>query len=449
MATTYLTRTLGTPTNNKRWTFSAWVKKSHVGSDINTLFGAGGSSTNFASIWVNYNNGQIQFQSQTSGGVTGGSVRLLNLLRDVAAWYHLVVSFDSANSTAADRVKIYINGIRGTNFDGTAYYPNLNIASFINSNIEHIIGKDSYRSAGYYDGSMANVEFVDGQAYDPSYFGSTNTATGIWTPSGATAISNYGTNGFKLKMDTTSPGADTSGKGNTFTASGSPTLLQGNPQNNWCTLNPLAYFFGTAHTFSNGNTTVASSSVSGSINPSSATLGITTGKWYWEGKLVTAPGSNYALIGIMAQAPAAAGGQNFLGGVGDQYGYAGWNGTVYNSAGSTGNTSGGATYGVGDILSIAVDADNNRLYYYKNGTIQNSGTGIVIPAAADTPFGAWIPAVGDWDTPSHVWSCNFGEGFFGTTAAGTNADGNGQGLFAYAVPSGYYAMNTKNLEAYG
>ena len=129
MATTYLSKTLGTPTDNKKWTFSAWVKKAHIGSDINTLFGAGGSSTNFASIWVNYNNGQIQFQSQTSGGVTGGSVRLLNLLRDVAAWYHLVVSFDSANSTAADRVKIYINGIRGTNFDGTPDYPNLNIAS--------------------------------------------------------------------------------------------------------------------------------------------------------------------------------------------------------------------------------------------------------------------------------------------------------------------------------
>ena len=89
------------------------------------------------------------------------------------------------------------------------------------------------------------------------------------------------------------------------------------------------------------------------------------------------------------------------------------------------------------------------LYYYKNGAIQNSGTGIVIPAAADTLFGAWFPAVGDWDTPSHVWSCNFGEGFFGTTAAGTEADDNGQGLFAYDVPAGYYAMNTKNLEAYG
>ena len=272
MATTYLSKTLGTPTDNKKWTFSAWVKKAHIGGDINTLFGAGGDSSNQGSIWVNYSNGMIQFHSQTSGGLTGGSVRLLSKLRDVAAWYHLVVSFDSANSTAADRVKIYINGIRGTNFDGTPDYPNLNIASFINSNIEHTIGKDSYRSAGYYDGSMANVEFVDGQAYDPTYFGSFNSATGIWTPSGATAISNYGTNGFKLAMDTTSPGADTSGKGNTFTASGSPTLLQGNPQNNWCTLNPVALT--TRQTLSNGNLTGTSSAWRSAIS----TMAFTTGK---------------------------------------------------------------------------------------------------------------------------------------------------------------------------
>ena len=179
-------------------------------------------------------------------------------------------------------------------------------------------------------------------------------------------------------------------------------------------------------------------------------MGITTGKWYWETKFVSlASGTAYALTGITAEAPTGSGGQNFLGGFGNSYGYGGWNGTVYNTAGSTGNTSGGATYTTGDILSMALDADNNRLYYYKNGAIQNSGTGIVIPAAADTIFGAWFPALGEWGSTSHVWSCNFGEGFFGTTAAGTQADDNGQGLFAYDVPAGYYALNTKNLEAYG
>ena len=191
------------------------------------------------------------------------------------------------------------------------------------------------------------------------------------------------------------------------------------------------------------------STVSGSNNPTPTTIGITKGKWYWETKFVSGPSPHYALTGIMAEAPAGTGGQNFLGGFGNSYGYGSWNGTVYNSAGSTGNTSGGATYTTGDILSMAYDADNNRLYYYKNGAIQNSGTGIVIPAAADTIFGAWFPALGEWGSTSHVWSCNFGEGFFGTTAAGTQADDNGQGLFAYDVPAGYYALNTKNLEAYG
>ena len=167
-----------------------------------------------------------------------------------------------------------------------------------------------------------------------------------------------------------------------------------------------------------------------------------------ETKFVSlASGTAYALTGIMAQAPAGSGGQNFLGGVNDQYAYAGWNGTVYNSAGSTGNTTGGATYTVGDILSMALDADNNRLYYYKNGAIQNSGTGIVIPAAADTEFGAWFPAVGDWGNTSHVWSCNFGSPPYAISSG--NTDGNGYGNMEYEIPSGYYVLNSKNLAEYG
>ena len=453
MATTYLSKTLGTPTDNKKWTFSAWVKKAHIGSDINTLFGAGGSSTNFASIWVNYNNGQIQFQSQTSGGVTGGSVRLLNLLRDVAAWYHLVVSFDSANSTAADRVKIYINGIRGTNFDGTPDYPNLNIASFINSNIEHTIGKDSYRSAGYYDGSMANVEFVDGQAYDPTYFGSFNSATGIWTPSGATAISNYGTNGFKLKMDTTSPGADTSGKGNTFTASGSPTLLQGNPQNNWCTLNPNDVLRTNGGiqvpTFSNGNTTMASSS--NVSRQTFGTIGVETGKFYWETKITVANSTGHR-VGVFF------GNNKYDGSNPYYYGanafYIHQNGQIYYNGSSTTYM---ASYTAGDIISVALDRTNGQIYLSKNGGASDStwanGSGannstFANAVSISTKLGVTMPSnttqpFFDIYGTGNTMSVNFGSPSFAISSG--NADGNGFGNFEYTVPTGYFSLNTKNL----
>ena len=449
MATTYLTRTPGSASNRQTWTWSAWIKRSDLTTGYQTLFSSDVDSNNMTRILF-WGTQQLTVSSKI-GGSFPIDYRLTRTFRDTSAWYHIVVAMDTTQATDTNRLKIYINGVLETAYEGSsASLPSLDEDTWINSTNPQIIGK-SQTYDGLYGGSMAMVQFVDGQQLTPAYFGSTDTASGIWTPQASSTISSYGTNGFKLKMDTATPGADTSGNTNTFTVgAGTPTLTQGSPSNVYATLNPLAVFFNSPqNTFSNANLTMNTSTVSGSINPTPATIGITTGKWYWETKFVSGPSPHYALTGIMAEAPSGSGGQNFLGGFGNSYGYGSWNGTVYNSAGSTGNTAGGATYTTGDILSMAYDADNNRLYYYKNGAIQNSGTGIVIPAAADTLFGAWFPAVGDWDTPSHVWSCNFGEGFFGTTAAGTQADDNGQGLFAYDVPAGYYALNTKNLEAYG
>ena len=449
MASTYLTRTPGSASNRQTWTWSAWIKRSDLTTGYQTLFSSDVDSNNMTRILF-WGTQQLTVSSKI-GGSFPIDYRLTRTFRDTSAWYHIVVAMDTTQATDTNRLKIYINGVLETAYEGSsASLPSLDEDTWINSTNPQIIGK-SQTYDGLYGGSMAMVQFVDGQQLTPAYFGSTDTASGIWTPQASSTISSYGTNGFKLKMDTATPGADTSGNTNTFTVgAGTPTLTQGSPSNVYATLNPLAVFFNSPqNTFSNANLTMNTSTVSGSINPTPATIGITTGKWYWETKFVSGPSPHYALTGIMAEAPSGSGGQNFLGGFGNSYGYGSWNGTVYNSAGSTGNTGGGATYTTGDILSMALDADNNRLYYYKNGAIQNSGTGIVIPAAADTLFGAWFPAVGDWDTPSHVWSCNFGEGFFGTTAAGTQADDNGQGLFAYDVPAGYYALNTKNLEAYG
>ena len=443
MASTYLRKAFSTTGDRQKFSLSMWFKRgSGLGVEQMLCECYSGSSAK-DEIWLQSND-TLNFVKTDGGGL---ATTTSAVFRDTSAWYHIVIAADSTQGSNADRIKIYKNGVQQTLAQQDTIPVNSNF-QFGNTGTELTFGVKNDLS-WYFNGSMANVEMVDGQQLTPAYFGSTDSNTGIWTPQASSTISSYGTNGFKLKMDTTSPGADTSGKSNTFTPSGTPTLLQGSPSNNWCTLNPLAVFFNSTNpTFSNGNLTA--NFPGSNQNPSLATMGITTGKWYWETKFVSlASGTAYALTGITAEAPTGSGGQNFLGGFGNSYGYGGWNGTVYNSAGSTGNTSGGATYTTGDILSMAYDADNNRLYYYKNGAIQNSGTGIVIPAAADTIFGAWFPALGEWGSTSHVWSCNFGEGFFGTTAAGTQADDNGQGLFAYDVPAGYYALNTKNLEAYG
>ena len=468
MASTYLSKTLGTPTDNKKWTFSAWIKKGHIGGDINTLFGAGGSSSNFGAIWANYNNGQIQFYSQTSGGSTGGSLRLSNRLRDMSAWYHLVLVFDSANVTASERLKFYINGVQetDTSVGGDLTYPTQDVTSFINSNIEHIIGKDSYRNDSYYDGSMANVEFVDGQAYGPAYFGSTDSNTGIWTPQASSTISNYGTNGFKLKMDTTSPGADTSGKGNTFTVgAGTPTLTQGSPSNNYACMNPLKTQSGYSLTMDNGNLRVRQGQA-GQNASIPCTMPVKKGKWYVEVQPVSGLSQSAVAFGIGQVGM----GSTFLNG--EVGGYPGSLGGVhYTNSGNIQwyasgdqSTSTGTTFTGGSVdkIGIALDCDNTKIYWYKNNVLVNSGGfdySVCTASFTDPLAGGNLSIVGEYvvfmmagthnSGDDVVVNWNFGDGFFATTAAGTASDANGQGLFAYAPPTGYYALNTKNLEAYG
>jgi len=434
MANTYLTKTLGTPTNNKRWTFSAWVKKAHTGGDINTLFGAGGDSSNIGLIWVNYSNGMIQFHSQTSGGLTGGSVRLLSKLRDVAAWYHIVVSFDSANSTAADRVKIYINGIRGTNFDGTPDYPNLNIASFINSNIAHTVGKDPHRSAGYYDGSASHIHFIDGTVYAASSFGSTDSTTGEWTINTGPNVT-YGNNGFAILKDGNTI-TDQSPNSNNFSlGSGAVTTIKDCPATNFATMNPL--FAGDANiTYSNGNlkTTAANASQKNAVS----TIAVSSGKWYCE--MVSRNGTNYPGYGIMDSQSVLQSSVSYLGSSSDSYCM--FQDGNYYTNGSASST--GTTWGVGSIMGVAIDLDSSTktIKFFKNGSQTHSAT-------IATPANAYVFAVSH-NTNGTITEINFGNGFFGTTAITTNsgngyAGAEGKSKFNYQPPSGYSALNTKGL----
>jgi hypothetical protein len=435
MASTYLTRTPGSASNRQTWTWSAWIKLGVLGTDRN-LFGAYAHSADNLKINIaDTDQVSIRFYNNTEY-----QLGLNRKFRDTSAWYHLVFAVDTTLASGGDRFKIYVNGVRETSF-AAANDPTQNLQMTINEATATQIGR--FNTGSYFDGSMANVEFVDGTALGPEYFGSTDSNTGIWTPQASSTISSYGTNGFKLKMDTTSPGADTSGNTNTFTASGTPTLTQGSPSNVYATLNPLARRFSSSpNTFSNGNTTSTFPAVNNSWNPVSATFGMTKGKWYWESKSISGTAT---YNGIMAQEPTSNTGDVWLGGIANQFGYSGGNGYVYVANSNQASLS---SYTNGDIVSVAYDADNNLIYFYKNGAIQNSGTGLAVPTPESTPLGAWFPAWSTWDQTTTVKSFNFGEGFFGTTAAGTQADDNGQGLFAYDVPAGYYALNTKNLEAY-
>ena len=462
MASTYLSRTQNaSPTSATKGTLSFWIKRSLLGV-----------SQYFMSVFQDSNNRvQAEFQAddtlriiQKNSASTTINIITNRVFRDPSAWYHVVLAFDTDQGTDSNRVKLYINGDQETSFS-TATYPGSGIDSFLTKGTAVSIG--AYNSSGdFTSGSFANMEMVDGQQLTPAYFGSTDSNTGIWTPQASSTISDYGVNGFKLKMDTTSPGADTSGKGNTFTPSGTPTLTQGSPSNVYATWNVLQsqYFWGAAETSfaTNGNTTLRSgNSQYGFI---SGTMGISKGKFYWETKIISETGGSQFVIGIASTMPRSV--SNHLGGNQYDYGIYSQNGNLYTSNASSSFT---ASYTTGDIISVAIDYDNAKLYFAKNGawatgsgawgsSTFNAATGaqtITTPppqpnATAGVGTGFYFPAWSYWDGSNYgVISSNFGEGFFGTTAAGTQADGNGQGLFAYAVPSGYYALNTKNLEAYG
>tara|TARA_R110002110_G_scaffold394567_1_gene608709 strand:- start:1056 stop:2363 length:1308 start_codon:yes stop_codon:yes gene_type:complete len=435
MATTQLNKTLGTPTNNYKWTISCWVKRAALGDQ--TIMSARVDGSNNARLYFNSSNqlSIVDYQSTNKMELITSSV-----YRDVGAFYNIVVSSD--NSLGSPVTKMYVNGVETTNGTSTQYSQNQ--ANLWNSAIAHYIGQNG-ASASYYNGLISYFAFVDGTAYDQSYFGETDSSSGIWKIKTAPSVT-YGNNGFLLKMDTSSPGSDTSGNNNTFTASGTPTLTQDNASNNFCTLTPLIRM---AITLNNGNTQVTDTD--SSWYGVGSTMGVSSGKWYWEYKLTRI--GNYAQDGVMGGLGGNGYNDIYNTYVGSKTAGVALNtgeGKIYSADSST--TWFGSANSQGQIIGVALDLDNNKIYYSQNGVFGNSSN-----PATDTngyALSATIIANKPLLPCSSINNCtidyNFGNGFFGTTAvASSNADAAGHGLMEYAVPTGFYTLNTKNLNTYG
>jgi hypothetical protein len=449
MASTRLTRTSsGTITNNKKFTISFWMKRSIISTGQETVFGSYPSGT--SNDYVYFPSGdQLGFFGSISGSQ---SVYLLTtrVFRDVSAWSHIVIAVDTTQSTESDRVKIYVNGVQETAFDQSSYpAQNVEFRLAKASNTQEI---GAINSGNYFDGLLTHFNFIDGTQYQASDFGESDSVSGIWKPKTSPNVT-YGSNGFFLKFENSAAmGTDSSGNSNTFTVSGSLTQNVDSPTNNFFTLNPLDAYY-TNSTFSNGNLTFASgSSYSGTL----ANILLDTGKWYWEVKPISKAGDtdNY-VIGIQG-APSTATNQFAGYHISHGYQYYGQSGQIWSNGSGAAY---GNTYTAGDIIGVALDLDNNKLYFSKNGTFQNSGvptsgstgTGAQsITAPGSVTLGGYYPSQSFWSSSSATLSMNFGSGFFGTTAvASANADGNGFGAFEYAVPSGYYALCTKNIKEFG
>jgi len=283
--TPYLQRTPGSSGNDHTWTFSCWLKRgSDVGSS-NTqegILGAGngvevGGHARYDAL--NIYNDQIQF------GTWNGSlaeVYTVALLRDPAAWYHIVVRYDDTQSTDTNRIRIYINGSLQT-FVSTPNYPDQNQGSSFNGAFLHRIGANAVSTSRGIDGYLSEIVMIDGASLGPGSFGETND-DGVWVPINVSGLT-FGTNGFYITGATASDlGEDFSGNNNDFSSSGltAADSLLDSPTNNMPTLNPLSSGTGT---LSDGNLQYVG--VSSWTNSRLNLLVPDTGKWALRFKSTT------------------------------------------------------------------------------------------------------------------------------------------------------------------
>jgi hypothetical protein len=422
-ASAYLSRTPGSTSNQKTWTWSGWVKRGDL-STYNTLWGPG--STNPTYDYIRFeSDGTLNISLITNNLIT------TQVFRDPSAWYHIVVAVDTTQATASNRVKLYVNGNQVTAF-GTAVYPpqNTNCATNTGS-LLHNIGREWVNSTQYfpYDGYITELNFIDGQQLTASSFGSFSGTGGVWQPIKYTGT--YGTNGFYLKFtDTTSTTTlcyDYSGNSNNWTPNNIsltagatydsmtdvPTLTSSTVAN-YCTFNPLDAY--STVTLSSGNLQ-ASCAASGCVR---STIGMSSGKWYWETTVTSGTAINTGILAYNSALNIYLG-QNTLG-----WGYNG-NGSVYNNGSAVATLN---SYTTGDVIGVAFDATSGKLWFSKNGVFQASGDpgAGTLPNVSSIPSSLYFSTVSDGTGATPVWSANFGQ----------------QG-FKYTPPTGYVALNTYNL----
>lgn len=407
----YLSWTPASAGNRKTWTFSAWVKRGNLGS-FQTIFSAGASSPSYDIIRFT-DADKLQFVQE--GGTAGANLITNAVFRDASAWYHVVVKLNSTSSEAA----IFVNGVEQT---VTGSQPTNTDRAFSNSVI-HAIGTLSFSPQLYADCYIAEVNFIDGQALDPTSFGEFK--SGVWVANEYTG--SYGTNGFYLNFsDSANIGDDLSGNANDWTANNlvATDVVLDSPTQNWATLNAVSK--ASAVTLSQGNLGYSCGDTNKAVT---ATFAASSGKWYWE-ILATASTGGSSIVGIVNELFALEG---FFASTSGGYGYSATASKWNNGSAS----SYGATWTNGDLIGVALDLDAGTLTFYKN----NASQGVAFTGIS----GFFSPVVSGQS--GTAYALNFGQdsSFAGNKTAQGNTDDNGVGDFYYAPPSGYLALCTANL----
>ena len=432
--TAHMTRTFGSG-NQKVWTMSFWVKRANLGTGQRIISRRTGGGSTTATMGFRVTTDQFDFYDPSNGGelITDA------VFRDVSAWYNFVITYEASNSIQSERLRIYVNGTRQT-FTTDVAISDAN--GNFNAAVVHAIGKYQYNNTDYLDGYLAEIVWIDGQALDASSFGETN-SNGIWIPINVSGLT-FGTNGFHIDgRDSADLGDDESGNGNDFTTSGlaSHDQVTDTPTDNFCTLNPLDERG--SGTLSNGDLQMAFGATNDNVT---GTLGMSSGKWYWEVYIVD---KDDPYVGVQDSGVASTGYTVNAVALWVDGGY------VYENNSDTGDRS--TTYTNGDIVGVAFDVDNKKIWWSKNGqwySADDSSTATIniseviagnqAQVITRSP-GFFIPFVGNYNTGTVIM--NFGqEGTFaGNVTAGNNTDGDGNGNFKYTVPTGFKTLKASNI----
>ena len=439
----YLLRTHGTNHTAVKFAISFWIKRSDVGNEQVALTSyADGNNTGV--IRFNANNTLEIFDYQSSYKLRKITNRVF---RDISAWYHIVVSVDTAQGTASNRFKLYVNGVQETSFSTDTNYSE-DDANMFNKNVLNWIGANPYNSGiGYTNGYMSEFVFIDGTANDEEDFGEFDSDSGIWKPIKVSGLT-FGDNGYYLEFkqagtsqNASGMGADTSGNTDHWAVASLTAVDQSTDTctNNFATMNSLDNFF-SGSAFTEGNCKIVTTN--GNITYNTSTIGFSSGKWYMETKLA---GSAGFTVGVVRGVATANDNDNKLGNRADGFSYDD-GGAVEGNGGDLGGSF--ATYQADDIIGVYADLDNNELYFSKNGALQNSGTGLALTA------GTYFFAVGDNNSSnSSTYEVNFGNPVSALSSAVSDGD---YGAFEYSttitgdsVSKTFKALNTKNLAEFG
>ena len=465
-----LSRTPSSDGNRRTFSISVWVKRSALGGI--DLFSTGSNSYNQLSWTFRFTSDDALYVYASLAGISNDVVIASKAkFRDTSNWYHFMCAYDSTQATASNRVKLYANGSQleiDTSF-GNHSYGNQNYDTSVNdATYVQRVGRFASVVANQFSGYMAEFNLIDGTALDPTSFGETK--NGVWIPKEISGLT-YGTNGFRLTFaDSSSLGDDTSGNGNDYTTNGagSTDVVADSPTNNFCTYSNLYSWALTNTTLSEGNLKSTETGTTFGVK-GIGTIAVNSGKWYFETHPHLMGNAFHANIGVIDVSE-----MTTTDGTGSDTGkfkaicYASYQGrkSAYGTGVDSnitldglGQSAYGDSWGATDIIGVALDIDNDAIYFSKNGTWQNSATSAEISAGTTTNSAytgklsglTWTVAQGNGLNANNFgFTLNAGQdpsfaGYLTGSDIGTETPSEGAGVFKYAPPTGFLALCSANL----